>query len=144
MNGEKVMRLPNDADRPFQINIVPMIDVIFAILAFFILSTLFLSRSEGLPVEIPAANTGEPTAATSPLVVTIDRSGSLALNQEAIQLEALVAQVRALALTEQQPVVVLNADAAVSHGQVVSVMDRLRSIPGVRMAIATQRPQPDK
>jgi biopolymer transport protein ExbD len=36
--------------------------------------------------------------------------------------------------------VVINADAAVSHGNVVAVMDRLRSIEGVRMAIATQQP----
>jgi biopolymer transport protein ExbD len=134
------MRLPNDSDRPFQINIVPMIDVIFAILAFFILSTLFLSRSEGLPVDLPQANTSQQTASQSPLVVTIDRQGNLALNQEAIQLEALVAQIRALVLTGQQPFVVINADAAVSHGNVVAVMDRLRSIEGVRMAIATQQP----
>jgi biopolymer transport protein ExbD len=134
------MRLPNDSDRPFQINIVPMIDVIFAILAFFILSTLFLSRSEGLPVDLPQANTSEQAVSQRPLVVTIDREGNLALNREAIQLEALVAQIRALTLTGQQPFVVINADAAVSHGNVVAVMDRLRSIEGVRMAIATQRP----
>ncbi|MEY2914612.1 MAG: hypothetical protein RLZZ184_3921, partial [Cyanobacteriota bacterium] len=44
------MRLPDEPDIPAQINIVPMIDVIFAILTFFIMSTLFLNRSEGLPV----------------------------------------------------------------------------------------------
>lgn len=134
------MRLPEEPDRPFQINIVPMVDVIFAILTFFIMSTLFLSRSEGLPVNLPQASTGEQQQAQRPLVVTIDRQGKLALNQEAIQLDALVAQVRALAITGKQPFVVINADAAVSHGKVVAVMDRLRRIEGVQMAIATQRP----
>lgn len=134
------MRLPDEPDRPFQINIVPMVDVIFAILTFFIMSTLFLSRSEGLPVNLPQASTSEQQQAQSPLVVTIDRQGKLSLNKQTVELDALVAQVRALVLTGQQPFVVINADANVSHGKVVAVMDRLRSIEGVQMAIATQRP----
>lgn len=133
------MRLPNEPEPPFQINIVPMIDVIFAILTFFIMSTLFLTRSEGLPVNLPQAGTTEAQA-QNPLVVTIDTTGNLFLNRQPIALTALEAQVRALALTNNSPLVVINADKAVSHGQVVTVMDRLRAIEGVRMAIATQRP----
>lgn len=50
----------NDLDDGFEINILPMIDVIFAILAFFIVSTLFLTRTEGLPVNLPEADTSTP------------------------------------------------------------------------------------
>jgi biopolymer transport protein ExbD len=131
------MRLPEEPDRPLQINIVPMIDVIFAILTFFIMSTLFLTRSEGLPVNLPTADTSEQQP-QSQLVVTIDAQGDLFFNQEPITLEVLEAQIRALALTGQQPFLIINADEAISHGQVISVMDRLRAIEGVRMAIATQ------
>lgn len=133
------MRLPNDPEPPFQINIVPMIDVIFAILTFFIMSTLFLTRSEGLPVNLPQASSAESQPA-NPLVVTIDQSGNLALDQQPTQLDDLVASVQARALTGQQPVIVINADASISHGRVIAVMDRLRAIQGVRLAIATQRP----
>lgn len=133
------MRLPNEPEPPFQINIVPMIDVIFALLTFFIMSTLFLTRSQGLPVNLPGANTAEAQQQNQ-LVVTIDRSGNLALNKQPVQLDALEAQVRAATATNRQPVVVINADEAVSHGRVIAVMDRLRSIEGVRMAIATKRP----
>lgn len=133
------MRLPNEPEPPFQINIVPMIDVIFAILTFFIMSTLFLTRSEGLPVNLPQANTSEAQASDQ-LVVTIDKSGKLSLNRQPVQIDGLAAEVQARALTGQQPVVVINADEAVKHGQVIAVMDRLRSIKGVHLAIATQRP----
>jgi biopolymer transport protein ExbD len=133
------MRLPQEPETPSQINIVPMIDVIFAILTFFIMSTLYLSRSEGLPVNLPGASTAQ-SQPQSQTVVTIDASGNLALNRQPIALDALEAQVRALALTGQQPFVVINADQGVTHGKVVTVMDRLRKIEGVRMAIATQRP----
>jgi biopolymer transport protein ExbD len=133
------MRIPQEPEPPSQINIVPMIDVIFAILTFFIMSTLFLTRSEGLPVNLPGAATSQ-SQPQSQTVVTIEASGALSLNRQAIELEALETQVRGLALAGQQPFVVINADQAVPHGKVVAVMDRLRRIEGVRMAIATQRP----
>lgn len=53
-------RTVDEADIPPQINIVPMIDVIFAILTFFIMSTLFLGRFEGLAVSLPQAQTAKP------------------------------------------------------------------------------------
>ncbi|MCU0523562.1 MAG: biopolymer transporter ExbD [Elainella sp. Prado103] len=133
------MRLPNEPEPPFQINIVPMIDVIFAILTFFIMSTLFLTRSEGLPVNLPAAKSSEAQTSEQ-LVVTIDAAGNLALNRQSLPLDKIVREVQARALAGQQPVVVINADQAVEHGKVVQVMDQLRSIQGVRLAIATQRP----
>jgi biopolymer transport protein ExbD len=133
------MRLPEDPEPPFQINIVPMIDVIFAILTFFIMSTLFLTQSEGLPVNLPTATTAEAQMQQQ-VVVTIDPTGKLALNRQAVTLEALEAQIRVLATTGQPPLVVLNADTDVSHGKVVEVMDRLRAITGVKLAIATQQP----
>ncbi len=104
------------------------------------MSTLFLTRSEGLPVNLPEAGTSEQQGQQNQWVVTIDAAGNLALNREEMSLEAIDAQIRALALTNQQPFVVINADEAVNHGKVVAVMDRLRAIEGVRMAIATQRP----
>ncbi|BAU44727.1 ExbD/TolR family protein [Leptolyngbya sp. O-77] len=133
------MRLPSEPDPPPSINIVPMIDVIFAILTFFVLSTLFLTRSEGLPVNLPGAATADlqPQEQT---VVTIDASGNLSLNRQPITLDALDAAVRQQTDGGNSPLVVINADKAVPHGQVVAVMDRLRAIPNVRLAIATERP----
>ncbi|MGG6293124.1 ExbD/TolR family protein [Leptolyngbya sp. AN02str] len=134
------MRLPNDPEPPPQINIVPMIDVIFAVLTFFIMSSLFLTRSEGLPVNLPGAVTSEAQNQTQ-VVVTIDPEGRIALNQEFMDAETLQIRVGELAAASQDgPMVIVNADRVVPHGQVVEIMDRLRAIPGVRLAIATQRP----
>jgi len=134
------MRLPNEPDIPPQINIVPMIDVIFAVLTFFIMSSLFLTRSEGLPVDLPGAESSE-VQEQQQLVVTISADGQLALNQEAMDLSTIATRVEeAIATTNPAPLVVLNADENVNHGSVVTVMDRLRQIPGARLAIATQQP----
>lgn len=133
------MRLPSEPDLPPQINIVPMIDVIFAILTFFIMSTLFLTRSQGLPVTLPGAVTSEAQQQQQ-LVVTIDAAGNLSLDRQPTTLDTLDAQIKSLLTDGNTPTVVINADINVSHGRVVAVMDRLRTIPGVRLAIATQRP----
>ncbi|MFH7241494.1 MAG: ExbD/TolR family protein [Spirulina sp.] len=130
--------LPEEPEEDFELNIVPMIDVIFAILTFFIISSLFLTRSESLPVNLPKAATAELQQRTR-ITVTIEASGDLALNREAIALEDLQAEVRDLMGETQESVVVISADEAVSHGRVVAVMDELRAIEGATLGIATQR-----
>jgi biopolymer transport protein ExbD len=133
------MRLPEEPDIPPQINIVPMIDVIFALLTFFIMSALYLNRSAGLPVNLPKAATAQ-TQTQNEIVVTIDQQGQLSLNRQTTSLDQLQEQVRSLMGQTSQAVVTINADERVSHGQVIRVMDRLRQIPGVRLAIAAQQP----
>lgn len=133
------MRLPDEPEIPAQINIVPMIDVIFAILTFFIMSTLFLTRSEGLLVNLPQASTAKAQPST-PITVTINEQGTIALNRKTVKIEALSTQVGQLIKPNQETLVIVNADEAVNHGQVVKVMDRVRQIPGAKLAIATQRP----
>ncbi|MFP4124760.1 ExbD/TolR family protein [Coleofasciculus sp.] len=132
------MRLPNDSETPFQINIVPMIDAIFAILAFFIISTLYLTRSEGLPVNLPTAITAESQVQDRIITVTIQANGAIFINQEPIDLSQLEVGIESLVTGDSPFLVIVNADENVPHGRVVSVMDRLRLVEGIRLAIATQ------
>jgi biopolymer transport protein ExbD len=132
------MRLPDDdPDMPLSINIVPMIDVIFAILAFFIIATLYLTRLEALPVNLPTATTAE-TQLQAPLTVTIDAAGNIALNTQPIELAQLPDAVRSQVNPNTRTLVIINADANVAHGRVVSVMDQLRQVEGIQLAIAAR------
>jgi biopolymer transport protein ExbD len=134
------MRLIDDeADLPAQINIVPMIDVIFAILTFFVMSSLYLTKSQGLPVNLPKAATAQQQN-RSEITITVDAKGQVALNRQPAQARDLPVRVRALMGKNKQALVIVNADERVSHGKVVAIMDQLRTIPGVRMAISAQRP----
>jgi biopolymer transport protein ExbD len=132
------MFFPEEPEDDFELNIVPMIDVIFAILTFFIISSLYLTRSESLPVNLPKAASAEVQERTE-ITVTVEESGDIALNQEAIALEGLQASVRDLMGTTQESVIVINADEAVNHGRVIAVMDELREIEGATLGIATER-----
>jgi biopolymer transport protein ExbD len=131
------MRLPDESETPFQINIVPMIDVIFAILTFFIVSTLYLTRSEGLPVNLPTATTAQ-SQLQEEINVTISANGQIALNRQPIRLSQLQVAVRSLVESKSQSLVIINADRSVAHGQVVNVMDQLRQVKGVKLAIAAE------
>jgi biopolymer transport protein ExbD len=133
------VRLPEEPDLPPQIYLAPLIDVIFALLTFFIMSTLFLTRSQGLPVALPKAVTAE-SQKVSQIVVTIDPRGQIVLNKKLIIIDTLTAAVKEILSRNRQAVVIINADENVPHGQVITVMDRLRSIPGIRLAIATRQP----
>ncbi|MEM9136167.1 MAG: biopolymer transporter ExbD [Cyanobacteria bacterium P01_F01_bin.42] len=133
------MNLIDDvAEEQSQINIVPMIDVIFAILTFFIVATLFLNKNEGLPVNLPQANSSQVQPATQ-ASLTIQSDGRIFLNREPIELNQLSPELTEIVEAEENLLVILNADEQVQHGLVVQVMDRARRIEGVKLAIATRK-----
>ena len=134
------MRLPDEPDLPAQINIVPMIDVIFAILTFFIMSTLFLHRSQSLPVNLPKAATAKAQSSAAPITVTINSEGTLKLNLQPVTIDTLTVNVQELMGKNTEVVVIINANKNATHGQVVMVMDRVRQVKGAKLAIATQTP----
>ncbi|MEL6439574.1 MAG: biopolymer transporter ExbD [Cyanobacteria bacterium J06621_8] len=132
------MRLPEEPDLPPRINILPMIDVIFAILVFFIVSSLYLTRSEGLPVNLPRATTAE-VQKTTQITVSLDEQGILTINSQPAPMEQLKEEITKLISGNSEATVIVNADKSVEHGQVIEVIDQLRQIPNVQLAIAAKK-----
>lgn len=132
------MRPINEPEDTFEINLLPMIDVIFSILAFFIISSLFLTRSQGLPVDLPSAQTAEPKQSVQ-LNITVEPDGKMFLDRQPIELEALKGALTEKIKPDSESVVIINADEKVEHGTVIKVMDRLRQVPGAKMAIAADK-----
>ena len=119
-----------------QINILPMIDIIFAILSFLIVSSLYLSRVDTIPVDLPKASSSVIQDKKF-ITISIDKLGNLFLNKKNILLEDLKISIFSL-INDDSKVVVLNADKNVSHGIVIKVLDSLRSIEGLKIAISTK------
>ncbi|MDB9314653.1 biopolymer transporter ExbD [Spirulina sp. CS-785/01] len=132
------MHIQDEQERPATINIVPMIDVIFSILAFFIISSLQLTKSQGLPVNLPSAQTAQNQPSTE-ITLTIEADGAIALNKDPITLDTLTPTLQDMVTPSNPSLVIIKADEAVNHGQVVEVMDIVRQIDGVNLAIAAQR-----
>jgi biopolymer transport protein ExbD len=133
------MRLPTESeDRPPEINLVALLDVIFAILTFFIITSLTLSRTEGLAVNLPGASSGKSQDQTK-IVISIDAEGTVALNRKSIDPASLIPQIKSLMVKNQPTMVVINADEKVGHGRVVEMMDLVQQVPGAKLGIATTR-----
>ena len=125
-----------DINSDNQINILPMIDIIFAILSFLIVSSLYLTRVDTIPLDLPKASTSVRLDKKF-ITVSIDRSGNLFINKIRTELQDL--KVKLVNLTnENKNLVVLNADENISHGYVISVLDVLRSIDGLKIGISTK------
>jgi biopolymer transport protein ExbD len=130
--------LTESEDRPPEVNVVPLIDVIFAILTYFIMTSLTLSRTEGLAVNLPGASSGKAQDQTK-VVISIDDRGTVALNRKTIDPTTLIPQIKSLIVPDQLTMVVINADEKVGHGRVVEIMDAVQQIPGIKLGIATKR-----
>ena len=129
----------SEAEEPLAINILPMIDVIFAILAFFIISTLSLTRAEGFPVDLPEAKTSQPQQKAS-ITVTVDGSGDISVNKTPVALDQLAEVVRSQVDSRQAVLVTVQAAKTIDYGRVIAVMDKLRTVEGASLGMATQQP----
>ena len=120
------------------INIVPMIDVIFAILTFFIISSLDLIRIENIPVNLPKASSSTLVEA-KPLVLTIDKENNIFLERKPIDLSILVDQIKSIISNNATDILIISADKEVAYGKVVEVIDQIRSIDDLRIGMSTDK-----
>ena len=126
----------NDINSDTQINILPMIDIIFAILSFLIVSTLYLSKIDTIPVDLPEASSSIKQDKEF-IIISIDNTGNIFINQKKILINDLTTKILNL-INEDSKNVVLNADRNVSFGVLIKVLDSLRSIEGLKIAISTK------
>ena len=120
------------------INLTPLIDVVFLLLIFFMVSTSFSELSQ-LVVDLPEAE-GAPATTGEALMLTVDVSGNMTLNGESVPNDA-----RGLSLALRQQLsgntdipVTLSADAMTPHQYVVTAMDVAAQLNITRLTIATE------
>jgi biopolymer transport protein ExbD len=131
------MRIQRRSIKKARIEIIPMIDTIFFLLVFFMISTLSMAQYRGMPVNLPKAASGQQAPAES-AAITIDKESRIFLNKEEVDKAALGDLLRQRLEQNADLLVVINADDAVDHGRVVEVMDIARRADVARMAIAVR------
>jgi len=109
------MRIQRRSIKKARIEIIPMIDTIFFLLVFFMISTLSMSQFKGMPVNLPKAASAQQAPAES-AAITIDKDGKLFLNQQAIDKAALGEAFRQELAKNAEMLVMINADDGVQHG----------------------------
>ena len=126
----------NEDDENYQINILPMIDVIFAILTFFIVSSLYLIKLETIPLNLPAASTSS-NSKDDFINVSISLNEKIFLNKEEISIEKLNQKLRDINIGNTKKVII-SGDKDVGYGRIVEVLDELRKLNNLKIGISTQ------
>jgi len=131
------MELREGKKKSLVINLTSLIDVLFLLLIFFMVTTTFLSQP-AIKLDLPTAKNSD-TVRQSPVVISVDRGGRVFLNDEPMELELLgAALVRRLAESDSK-VVVLKADTQVTHGAVIRVLDIVKGA-GVKKLVVSTTP----
>ncbi|MBW4472777.1 MAG: biopolymer transporter ExbD [Stenomitos rutilans HA7619-LM2] len=120
-----------------QIQIIPLIDVIFCILTFFILAALQLTRQQGIEIDLPKASTGA-TQMRQMLVVTVSATGQTFVNKQFVDRAQLFQQLQDYHQKNPDGLLVLNASQTAFYNDVVQILDVMRQVGGDRVALATQ------
>lgn len=118
------------------INITPLIDIVFLLLIFFMVSTTFV-ESQGVQVKLPQASSAATTDSKEDVIVSIKKDGSIFIDEKPVALSNLKSVFRKATQGGKEPTLIVRADQASQHGKVVSVMDAAHSEGIKRIAIAT-------
>lgn len=131
------MKFPHLNKKSASFDLTPLIDVVFLLLIFFMLTTTFVNLENRVKVNLPS---GDFTAAESieNITVTITENNTIYLNGKLVDPLKLTDGVYAELEKMPDNTVVLEADKGVLHGKVIRVMDLIKKGGGDKIAIATQ------
>ena len=129
-------RRPKKANQPPQLMLSPMIDMIFLLLVFFIVGTMYMSELRSIPIQLPQAKNSE-TLKKSSFTVSIKKDGSLFLDDIPIELQQLLKNVKIENENNPEFFVMIRAEEEVNYKTVIKLIDELRGTGVNRLGLAT-------
>ena len=126
-----------------RIEIIPLIDIIFFLLATFIMVSLSMTKNQGVQVALPtaasAASLGDQREMDKAVTLSVTDKGDVFYNKEKITLAQLPLRLQTLKSTSTDPRVVINSDAGADFKHVVGVLDEVRKIGIAKVGINTDK-----
>ena len=121
-----------------KIMIIPMIDIIFFLLVFFMMSTLYMVEQRTLPVNLPQASAAQSDMAKN-VAITVAKDGAIYVDQEQIPTELFKARIQAQLARQNDTAFILRADKQAEYGRVVMILDELKAVGVKKVAVATEQ-----
>ena len=121
-----------------RIEIIPLIDVIFFLLATFVLFTLSLNKSGGIPVALPATETSEPRDAANAVTISVTSEGTIAWNKDHVTLDDFILRLQAYKKIEPNPVILVNGDEGAMFSHMRYVVDEIRKTGITKVQVETK------
>lgn len=121
-----------------RIEIIPLIDIMFFLLATFVMVSLSMIKNQAVPVNLPTASTAVRQDHQNSLTVSVTRGGGLFLDKQPVSLEELKAQLTVWKARQSEPRIFLHGDRDAPFKDVMQVMDALRSLGITKVAMQTR------
>ncbi|MFB2892825.1 biopolymer transporter ExbD [Aerosakkonemataceae cyanobacterium BLCC-F50] len=135
------INLDNSSDEA-RIEILPLIDVIFCILTFFLLAAVGLTRQQAITVDLPQASNATTPQIASRLLVSINPYNQIYVENQLVTPEQLEEKLREFNQRNPEGIMVLYASKTAFYNDVVQVLDKMQAVGGDRVALATL-PEPE-
>jgi biopolymer transport protein ExbD len=132
--------LPRHSEEP-DVNLTPMIDVVFLLLLFFMVSTSFI-RESSLKVDLPEASGQALTEEETPIDIIIRANGEVLVNETPIAVatrDALRDLLKTTAGDNADPHIIISADANAEYQHIVTAMDAAQLLGFTRLTLATRQ-----
>jgi biopolymer transport protein ExbD len=123
-----------------RIEIIPLIDVIFFLLATFVLFTLSLNKSGGVPVSLPSAESGE-TRNPNAVTISVTEAGTIAWDKDFISLQVFINRLKAQHLSDPDTRILINGDENAMFNSALYVFDEARKAGFQKIFIETKLKQ---
>ena len=136
-----MIRFPYKEKLPFKIDLIPMINVVFLLLIFFMLTSTTTLQSK--KVELPTAKTAEKNSKQF-LITTIDKNGSLELDGKAVTMEALPAHLEKKVGEKKNTVISIHADKVIEFELFGKVIELAKQAGAEDFMLATENDSSDK
>ncbi|MGD9551929.1 MAG: ExbD/TolR family protein [Candidatus Caldatribacteriota bacterium] len=131
------MKFYHPNNKSLKFDLTPLIDVVFQLLIFFMLTTTFINVESGVKVDLPSGDFAAVNEKRN-TVVTVTENNVLYLNNSLVDPNQLSEKVKNELDNNPNSLVVLEADQNITHGKVVRVMDLIKKGGAERIAIATK------
>lgn len=122
-----------------EVNLVPMMDVVMAILTFFIIVSMTLTSQQSVNVSLPSADSGASTTdLPDPFVVGLNQQRQIILNSQPATEAQLLQEMQAYLAGNREGAIVLKADKGLAYQEVVQLLGKMRDVGGDRVSLAIE------
>ena len=121
-----------------RIEIVPLIDIIFFLLATFVMVSMSMIKNQGISVNLPVAATSGEQERKDYSAITVTAAGEYFFNKEAVTFEQVIERLKAVKSAETDPRVFINGDEKAEFGKAIAVLDEVRKLGISKVAIETK------
>ena len=140
------MRFARRVRAEVEVNLTPLIDVVFLLLIFFMVSTTFTKESH-LSIDLPESSGDPASTVAHQIEVSITRSGDFAINEVALlnnEIETIKTGIQKVSGGDNTIPMIITADGATPHQAVITAMDAAGQLGFVQLSITTKNALPDE